>query len=83
MKEVEVSKLEVLRLHAEQVSWYRGILIEYRKYAAVFEHDTYWLNDRVSSGVVQLCNSCHPSLFHPKKGQVPPNAIASGKHFGK
>ena len=86
VKEVEVSKLELLKLDAEQVSWYRGIPIEYRKYAAVFEQDTelYWLHhDLVSNGVVQLCTSCHRSLFHPKKGQVPPHAIASGKHFGK
>ena len=86
VKEVEVSKLELLKLDAKQVSWYRGIPIEYRKYAAVFEQDTelYWLHhDLVSNGVVQLCNWCHRSLFHLKKGQVPPNAIPSGKHFGK
>ena len=86
MKQVEVSKLDLLRLDIEQVSWYHGIPIQYRKYAAVFEQDTrlYWLHhDLVSDGAVQLCNSCHRSLFHPKKGQVPPNAIASGKHFGK
>ena len=86
VKEVEVSKLDLLKLDAEQVSWYHGIPIEYRKYAAVFEQDTrlYWLHhDLVSNGVVQLCNSCDRSLFHLKKGQVPPNAIASGKHFGK
>ena len=86
VKEVEVSKLDLLMLDAEQVSWCHGILIEYRKYAAVFEQDTrlYWLHhDLVSNGVVQLCNTCHRSLFHPKKCQVPPNAIASGKHFGK
>ena len=86
VKEVEVSKLDLLRLDTEQISWYHGFLTEYRKYAAVFEQDTrpYWLpHDLVSNGVVQLCNSCHRSLFHPKKGQVPPNAIASGKHFGK
>ena len=86
VKEVEVSKLDLLRLDTEQVSWYHGIPIQYRKYAAVFEQDTrlYWLHhDLVSNGALQLCNSCHRSLFHPKKGQVPPNAIASGKHFGK
>ena len=86
VKEVEVSKLDLLRLNTEQVSWYHGIPIQYRKYAAVFEQNTrlYWLHhDLVSNGAVQLCNSCHRSLFHPKKGQVPPNAIASGKHFGK
>ena len=86
VKEVEVSKLDLLKLDSEQVSWYHAIPIEYRKYAAVFEQGTrlYWLHhDLVSNGVVQLCNSCHRSLFHPKKGQVPPNAIASGKHFGK
>ena len=86
VKEVEVSKLDLLRLDTEQISPYHGIPTEYRKYAAVFEQDTrlYWLHhDLVSNGVVQLCNSCHRSLFHPKKGQVPPNAIASGKHFGK
>ena len=86
VKEVEVSKLDLLKLDAEQVSWYRGIPITYRKYVAVFEQDTglYWLHhDLVSNGAVQLCNSCHQSLLHPKKGQVPPNAIASGKHFGK
>ena len=84
--EVTVSKLDHLKLDAEQVLWYHGIPIEYRKYAAVFEQDTWlhWLHhDLVSNGVVQLCNSCHRSLFHPKKGQVPPNAIGSGKHFGK
>ena len=61
-------------------------VLEYCKYAAVFEQDTglSWLHcDLVSNGVVQLWNSCHRSLFHPKKGQVPPNAIASGKPFGK
>ena len=86
VKEVEVSKLDLLRLDTEQVSWYHGIPIQYRKYAAVFEQDTrlYWLHhDLVSNAAVQFCNSCHWSLFHPKKGQVPPNAIASGKHFGK
>ena len=86
VKEVEVSKLDLLRLDTTQMSWYHGIPTEYRKYAAVFEQDTrlYWLHhDLVSNGAVQLCNSCHRSLFHPKKGQVPPNAIASGKHFGK
>ena len=86
VKEVEVSKLDLLRLDTQQISWYHGFPTEYRKYAAVFEQDTrlYWLHhDLVSNGVVQLCNSCHRSLFHPKKGQVPPNAIASGKHFGK
>ena len=86
MKEVDVSKLDVLRLDTAQISWYHGIPTKYRKYAAVFEQDTwlYWLHhDLVSNGVVQLCNSCHRSLFHPKKGQVPPNAIACGKHFGK
>ena len=86
VKEVEVSKLDLLRLDTEQVLWYHGIPIEYCKYAAVFEQDTrlYWLHhDLVSNGVVPLCNSCHRSLFHPKKGQVPPHAIASGKHFGK
>ena len=86
VKEVEVSKLDLLRLDTEQVSWYHGIPIEYRKYAAVFEQDTRlcWLHhDLVCNAVVQLCNSCHRSLLHPKKGQVPPNAIASGKHFGK
>ena len=86
VKQVEVSKLDLLRLGTEQISWYHGIPMEYRKYAAVFEQDTrlYWLHhDLVSNGVLQLCNSCHRSLFHPKKGQVPPNAIASGKHFGK
>ena len=46
MKEVEVSKLDLLKFDAEQVSWYRGIPITYRKYAAVFEQDTglYWLH---------------------------------------
>ena len=86
VKEVEVSKLDLLRLDVEQVSWHHGIPIEYRKDAAVFEQDIglYWLHhDVVSNGVVPLCNSCHRSLFHPKKGQVPPHAIASGKHFGK
>ena len=86
VKEVEVSKLDLLRLDTEQVSWYHGIPFQYRKYAAVFEQDIglYWLHhDLVSNGAVQLCNSCHRCLFHPKKGQVPPNAIASGKHFGK
>ena len=86
VKEIEVSKLDLLMLDTEQVSWYHGIPILYRKYAAVFEEDTrlYWLHhDFVSNGVVQLCNSCHRSLFHPKKAQVPPNAIASGKHFCK
>ena len=70
MKEVEVSKLDLLKLDAKQVSWYHGIPIEHRKYAAVFEQGTrlYWLHhDLVSNGVVQLCNSCHRSLFHPKK----------------
>ena len=86
VKEVEVSKLDLLRFDTEQISWYLWIPTEYRKYAAVFEQDTrlYWLHhDLVSNGVVQLCGSCHRSLFHPKKGQVPPNAIPSGKHFGK
>ena len=86
VKEVEVSKLDLLRLETTPISWWHGIPTEYRKYAAVFEQDTrlYWLHhDLVSHGVVQLCNSCHRSLFHPKKGQVTPNAIASGKHFGK
>ena len=86
VKEVEVSKLDLLKLDAKQVSWCRWIPIEYRKYAAVFEQDTgpYWLHhDLVSNAAVQLCNSCHRSLLHPKNGQVPPNAIASGKHFGK
>ena len=86
VKAVEISKLDLLKLDSEQVSWYHEIPIEYPKYAAVFEQDTtlYWLHhDLVSNGVVQLCNSCHRSLFHPKKSQVPPNAIASGKHFGK
>ena len=72
VKEVEVSKLDLLRLDTEQVSWYHGIPIEYRKYAAVFEQDTrlYWLHhDLVSNGVVQMCNSCHRSLLHPKKGE--------------
>ena len=85
-KELEISKLDLLKLDSEQVSWYHGSPIEYRKYAAVFEQDTrlYWLHhDLVSNGVVQLCNSCNRSLFHQKKGQMPPNAIASGKHFGK
>ena len=74
VKEVEVSKLDLLRLNTAQISWYHGIPTEYRKYAAVFEQDTrlYWLHhDLVSHGVVQLCNSCHWGLFHPKKGQVP------------
>ena len=69
VKEVEVSKLDLLRLDAEQVSWYHGIPIEYRKYAAVFEQDIglYWLDhDLVCNGAVPLCNSCHRSLFHPK-----------------
>ena len=82
---MEVSKLELLKLDAEKGSWYRGLPLEYRKYAAVYEQDTepYWLHhDLVSDGVVQLCNSCHRSLFNPKKGQVAPNVIASGKHFG-
>ena len=68
VKEVEVSKLDLLRLDTAQISWYHGIPTEYRKYAAVFEQDTwlYWLHhDLVSHGVVQLCNSCHRSLFHP------------------
>ena len=86
VKEVEVSKLDLLKVDAEQVSWYRGIAIEYRKYAAVFEQDTglYWLHhDLVSNDAVQLWNSCHRTLLHPKEGPVPPNAIASGKYFGK
>ena len=86
VKEVEVSKLDLLRLDTEQVSGYHGNPIEYRKYAAIFEQDTrlYWLHhDLVSNGVVQLCNSCHRSLLHPRKGPLPPHAIASGKHFGK
>ena len=86
VKEVEVSNLELLKLDAEQVSLYRGIPIEYRECVAVFEHDTqlYWLHhDLVSNGVAQLCNSWYRSVFHPKKGQVPPNPSASGKHFGK
>ena len=71
VKEVEVSKWDLLRLDTTQISWYHGIPTEYRKYAAVFEQDTrlHWLHhDLVSNGVVQLCNSCHRSLFHPKKG---------------
>ena len=35
VKEVEVSRLEPLRLDTEQVSWYNGIQIEYRKYASM------------------------------------------------
>ena len=59
VKEVQVSKSDLLRLDTEQVSWYRGIPIEHRKYAAVFEQVTelYWLHhDLVSNAVVQLCN---------------------------
>ena len=68
-------------MDAGQISCYRGIPIEYRKYAAVFEQDKglYWLHhDLASNGVVQLCNSCHRSLFHLKKGQMPPNAMDVG-----
>ena len=84
--DVEVSKMELLKLDDEQCVWHLGLPFEYRKYAVVYEHhgELYWLHhDLVSNGVVQLCNSCHRSLFNQKKGQVPPNAIASGKHFGR
>ena len=80
VQEVEVSSL------ARQLAWYLGILFEYRKCAAVCEEDQemYWWHPvLISNSVVPLFNSCHQCLFNQKERQVPPNAIASGKDFGK
>ena len=84
--EVVVSKLQRLKLDTKQGSWYHALPVQYPKYAAVYEHHTelYWLHhDLVSNGVVHLFTSCHRIFFHPKKSQMPQNAIVSGKHFGK
>ena len=83
IKEVEVLKVDLLKFDNGRCGSYLGILFEYHKYVAVDEQDTqlYWLHhDLVCKGHVRLCNACHRSLFNPKKGQVPSNAIASGKH---
>ena len=66
IKEVEVAKLDLLKLKSEQHAWYHGLRFEFRKYAAVHEHGTLlcWLHHKlVSDGVVQLCNMCHRSSF--------------------
>ena len=63
MKEVEVSKLELLKMETEQHTWYNELLFEYRKYLAVHEQD----HDLVSKVEVQLCHRCHRSLFNQRE----------------